>query len=73
MKNENEQEHVITAKDVIDTVAGTILFALAVAAILAAIWQAWFVVKLSLTLIVVILVICIVWWWVADKINKGRK
>ena len=71
--NNNEKEHVITAKDVFDTVAGTCAFVLAVVAIIAAIWQEWFVVKLSMTLFIVILVICCAWWWVGDKIEKLRK
>ena len=73
MKNENEQEHVITAKDVFDTVAGIFVFFLAVVAILSVIWANWLVLKFALTLIVVVLVISIVWWWVGDKIEKLRK
>ena len=73
MENENNNEPVVTLKDVLELIASTIILICLVAVAFAIIWQNWYAVQVALTIMFADLGICCFCWWVEDKIKRFVK
>jgi hypothetical protein len=73
MENEYNNEPVVTLKDVLEFIASTAILICLVVIAFAIIWRNWYVVQVSLTIIVADLAICGFCWWLEDKFKKFTK
>ena len=73
MQNEYENEPVVTLKDVLKFVAGTVLLLCFMVAIIAVIWENLYALRVALTIMISVFAICCFCWWFDDQIKKLRK